>query len=82
LSCVPLFLPFLGVNQSVFVSSKNGSLLTRDRVKNIPDTMDSEDTTRHDCSICGEEFSCGNKDSDGNWVCEDCGGCESDSEEE
>jgi ribosomal protein L37AE/L43A len=35
----------------------------------------SEDNTRHDCSICKEEFSCGNKDDDGNWVCEDCGGC-------
>jgi len=33
---------------------------------------DEDDFTRHDCSICGEEFSCGNKDEDGKWVCEDC----------
>ena len=31
-----------------------------------------EDTTRHDCVKCGEEFSCGNKNENGEWMCEDC----------
>ena len=33
---------------------------------------EEEDTTRHDCVKCGEEFSCGNKNENGEWMCEDC----------
>lgn len=31
-----------------------------------------EDTTRHDCVECGKVFSCGNKNQNGEWFCEEC----------
>jgi hypothetical protein len=56
-------------NEEIINNEDNITITNLDNKEN---SFDEDDFTRHDCRWCGEEFSCGNKDEDGNWVCEDC----------
>ena len=41
-----------------------------------------EDSTRKTCTQCKEDSSCGNYNSDHQWICEDCGPADGESDEE